>query len=773
VTSGTINRTLGAGICAGALVLATLPWLAPDAALRAAGAQTLDLGGAGSGPTLSDPNGAVDLASSLEKEAEELARNAAAMTGEAKARALAVARVRTIAAYLLRGGATKPWSESAPVAAGARLALLVGRVDALADRAIAGRNAIGDPLPTVDAQRALALLGAVAQCQSEPLRRAMIASQERQPAEIAAALGMMLAPLVDLARLLEARSDLDPWPILADGRASGFDRPTPGAGDLRRAIAALAASPIRDVLLRVLDGWSGRGTLAARELRMLGAVQGAIEWSEAIEAEGPAAVIPQPAIDAMRARLERHLGTLIGDPQDESAWVALESLDVSMAAAKAMLAMRGEPWLTAADRAALADACVALLASDAADSDVERARARTATRISEACVSAARLERSLAQHAPRDLKESLRKLDRDARFAVRALPAAFAALATSPAAASETGDLAALARIRALEVQRERIVFLQQVIDSIAAIRPGAGRGFAAVALRMARMLEDPLKQSDAERAFAAVEARSASAFPFPYEDDLKRRTPRAVTLSGGSPEEVIARAAEWRTAWCEAMGRGDLGGEAAKRLDCASRLCAAMRDLDQVVQPIDRATADRLAMWAPWPMRRSMVAPATQDLDARAALAARSFVNARDQESFARFERDLLALENAIPLVRLTAALERKLAPALRGDPDSVLAQLVPLLEAPSTHAYLATQWSSLLALQRAMLESEYARRTANAKYRDAIGAYMAETARGIEQAAFGGPRPVVLVPGFDGSATPDANREDAGRPGARRRDR
>jgi hypothetical protein len=70
-------------------------------------------------------------------------------------------------------------------------------------------------------------------------------------------------------------------------------------------------------------------------------------------------------------------------------------------------------------------------------------------------------------------------------------------------------------------------------------------------------------------------------------------------------------------------------------------------------------------------------------------------------------------------------------------------------------------------------MLESEYARRTANAKYRDAIGAYMAETARGIEQAAFGGPRPVVLVPGFDGSATPDANREDAGRPGARRRDR
>jgi hypothetical protein len=768
-----LDRTLGAGACAVALVLVMLPWTAPDAAMRAACAQTLDLGGAAAGPTLPDPNGAIDLASSLEKEVEELTRNAAAMVGEAKARALAVARVRAIAAYLLRGGATKPWNESAAVAAGARLALLVGRIDALADRAMTGRSSIGDPLPTIDARRALTLLDAIAQCQSEPLRRAMIASQERQPAEIAAALATMLAPIAELARLLEAPSDLDPWPVIADGSASGIDRATPSAAELQRDISALRASPIRDALLRGYEDWTGRGMLAARGMRMLGAVRSAVEWLAAIEADGAAAVIPQPAIDAMRGRLERHLSTLLADAQDEGAWAALESLDAAMAAVKAMLAMRGESWVTATDRLALEDACVALLASDAADAEAERARARASVRIGDACASATRLERSLTQHAPRDLKESLRKLDRDARFAVRALPAAFASLASSPEAAGDAGDLSALARVRALEVQRERIVFLQQVIDSVAAIRPGAARGFVTVAVRMARMLEDPLKQSDAERAFAAVEASSASAFPFPYEDDLKRRTPRAVTLSGGSPEQVIARAAEWRTAWCEAMGRGDLGGEAAKRLDCAARLCAAMRDLDQVVQPIDRATADRLAMWAPWPMRRSMVAPATQDLDARAALAARSFVSVRDQESFARFERDLLALENAIPLVRLTAALERKLAPALRGEPDSVLAQLVPLLEAPSTHSYLATQWSSLLALQRAMLESEYARRTADAKYRDAIGAYMAETARGIEHAAFGGPRPVVLVPGFDGSATPDANREDASRPGARRRDR
>jgi hypothetical protein len=191
------------------------------------------------------------------------------------------------------------------------------------------------------------------------------------------------------------------------------------------------------------------------------------------------------------------------------------------------------------------------------------------------------------------------------------------------------------------------------------------------------------------------------------------------------------------------------------------------------MVQPIDRATTDRLAMWAPWSMRRSMVAPATQDLDARAALAARSFSTARDAEALARFERDLLALENAIPLVRLAAALERRLAPALRGDPDSVLAQLVPLLEAPSTHAFLASQWPSLLALQRAMLESEYARRTADTRYRDAIGAFMADTARRIEGAAFGGPRPVVAVPGFDGTSAPDGPSEGQNRPGTRRRDR
>ena len=739
---------------------------------RRAAAQTLDLGGIGEGPLVPEANGAVDLARALEKEAEELGRNAAAMTGEAQARALAVARVRSIAAYLLRGGAQKPWDESAAAVAGARLALLVGRIDGLADRAMAGRDAQGSQLAMRDAQRAIVLLQAIANCPSEPMRRALIAPSARSAEEVTRALATMLAPLAELAGLVEGTRAADPWPVLIDARAVGAEqaRSVATASELRERIRMLAVGATRDRLQRSLDDWIARGVLAMRELRMLQSAVASIEWLDAEESEGAPLPMPAPAMRALRTRTEVALAALDADFNDADARAALESLQINLAASRSMLAMRSQPGLNEAARTALEDAVTALLSVNAADATAEQERARTALRIREACEVAERLEKSMAQDAPRDLRESARRLDRDARVAVRALPPAFAALTVDPAAATDPGNLSALERVRSLDADRMRLVLLQGVIDSVGAIKPGAGRAFAGVAVRMARMLEDPLKRSDAQAAFLAVEARYLGSFPLPYEDELKRRTPRAVELADGVPEQVVAKAGLWRAEWCEALGRGDLGGPAAVGLDRVSRLCAALRDLDQMVEPIDRAAADQLATWGPWALRRSMISPATQDLDARAALAVRSFITARDAETFARFERDLLALEQAIPLVRLTAALERRLLPVLGGDAATVSAHLEPLCAEPSANAFLADQWGRLLSLHRALLEAEFARRTANVQYRDQLGRYLADTAREIARAAFGGPRPVAVIPGFDGTAAVEDARPS---PSGRRRDR
>lgn len=286
----------------------------------------------------------------------------------------------------------------------------------------------------------------------------------------------------------------------------------------------------------------------------------------------------------------------------------------------------------------------------------------------------------------------------------------------------------------------------------------------------MAKLLLEPLKRAQGQAAFAALEAQFSAAFPFAYEDELKRRSPRAIELTGGAPERVIKRAASLRAAWCEAVATGDLGGSASRRMDNAARLCKALRDLDQLVEPINRSDGDKLATWGGWATRRAMIAPATQDLTALASLAARSFVASATTEGQATFERDLLALESAIPLVRLTAAIERKLAPLLRGDPETVAAQLAPLLVAPTANAYLADAWIRLLTMHRAMIEAEFARRTGDAKLRQSLDQYLALVALEIEQSAFGGSRLVGPVPGFDGSQP----RTDDSKPkGTRGRDR
>lgn len=715
-----------------------------------AAAQTLDLGGVPAGPAIGERSGAVDLAAAMEVEERELTTVAESLSGEARSGARARARVRAVAAYLLRTGSIKPWDESAAAVAGARLAQLAGRVDAVVELAVAGRGLRDRTISAAEAKRAVRLLDAIADCPSDGVRRAMVAPAERLPEELARALGSMLAPLAELAALVEGPQNDDPWPVLIDARASRPDRAasTPTTAEIRRAVEALpAAGPARARLVAALDA-----TASPSALRALTRATAAVAWLEELRAKGAPFAIPETAIDAACERIAGAAALLAADGiAGDDARAAIDALDATMPAAQAMLEMRAAPAAPEAARDALSDAAASLLAPAAGGAQGERERARAASRVTEACVAARRLEQSLAAEAPRDLKDSLRQLDRDARFAVRALPPALKEICADPSRSSEPGNLSALERVRSIDLDRARIVAMQSMIDGIGAVKPGAGRAFATQAKRMARLLTDPLKREQGQAAFATLEALHGAAFPFPYEDELKRRTPRAVELAGGEPEKVIERAAALRAAWCDAVGAGDLGGIASVRLEQASRLCRAMRDLDQVIEPIDRAAGDRLATWGPWATRRAMVAPATQDLNARANLASRSFIAANTADGVTAFERDLLALETAIPLVRLTAALERRLAPVLRGDPDTLGAQLAPLLAVPGGNAYLAHEWRRMLSLHRAMVESEFARRSGEPAMRTALAEYLARLARDIEQAAFGTPRVIAPIPGFD----------------------
>ena len=710
------------------------------------------------GPRLRAENASTDLATRLESESAELGSLAERSAGEGRSAAAAKARLRTIAAYLLRSGASRPWSESAPAVFGTRMSLLIGRADGLIDLAARGRGTRDRPLSQSDAARALRLLDALGSSSIDPLRRASIAKPELLAAETASALRTTLAPLGELTALLEPAQDLEPWPVLAAELTPPSDEvrpePLPSEDGLDVRIGKLPPGAARTALEEATAALRASGSIKPDDAVRLAGAAGAIAWLVDNGSGASPLRLSGAAVEGAVARIERMVRQLPAGEGGAAAAAALDSLAPCVAASTAILELKCMIDLPESARNDLADAVAALFAGESTDIVAERARARVAERIRESCERANRLESPEAASVPRDLKDAIRQLDRDARAAIRALPSAIKLAAADPVGASDPAALGGFERLRTLEQDRKRIANLQAIVDSVSSLQPSAGRAFAGIARRMARMLLDPLKRSDAQLAFAALEAQHGMAFPLPYEESLRRRTPRALELADRTPELVLARADRVRTEWCEAIGRGDFGGAPSVRLDEVARLFRALADLDLAIEPIDRAASDRLCMWGGWATRRSLAAPATQDLTARANLAARSFLAVRSPETQTMFERDLLALERAIPLVRLTASIERRVGPALRGDPDSLGAQLAPVVSAPGGGAYLAEEWSRLLALHRAMVESEFARRTGNGADQRALDGFMAELAAEIETRAFGPRRVVARVPGFDGTA-------------------
>jgi len=63
----------------------------------------------------------------------------------------------------------------------------------------------------------------------------------------------------------------------------------------------------------------------------------------------------------------------------------------------------------------------------------------------------------------------------------------------------------------------------------------------------------------------------------------------------------------------------------------------------------------------------------------------------------------------------------------------------LAPLVQAPAPDAFLADEWTTLASVDRALFESEYARRNGDVKLRNELAAYIAELCREVTARTFG----------------------------------
>lgn len=756
-------------------------------------AQTLDLDGVRAGPAIPAENAAVELARALDAEKGAIDLTAGRLAAEAKHGAEAKSRLRLLAILMLQQGAQRPWSESAPAVLGLRLANAMSRLDRLIDAATEGRRADdGKPIPAADLRAVHEAVRRLSHAPLEDVRNAL-SSDGAPPAELTRALSKVLAPLGTLVELVEGARIGDPWPVSTSTAQAGRSAPDSIAATPQRVADIAALSAMIEALPADAARASARAILAVATddpiaddelLRGLGAMCDALGWARSLRTATRVPPIDPVAIDAIERRtgamLERLAAAVTATPMAsdvrDAALAQADALAPSVEAARAMLAMRERDWATDTLQRSLAEACASLCAAELAGDAAERSRMRIAERIVEACRAAERLARLETVGAPRDLRDVARMLDRDARIAVQALPPAFAAMAGDPSRSADPAALSTLARVVTLEADRARLDQLQALIDRVGGVQPKAGRGFAGVARRLARMLLDPIKRAEAQVAFNAVESQAAAVLPFPFEEELLRETPRAAALTGGNARRVAEIAAAMRVAWAEELGRGAIGGPAAQTVSLAARYCAALRDVAQLSAPITREEGDRLATWGGWGARRALLAPAAVDLDARAVLASRSLVAMGpkgDPAGFATdFARDLGSIEQELPLVRLAARLERTLGTVLDADPDSVAAMIAPVVKAPRPDAALARDWGRLLTLNRVLLEAEFARRTGNLAYRAALAEYGAGLAGDIETSAFGAPPVVAAVPGFDGAAESEP-RDEPRRPADRPRSR
>ena len=763
------RRTMSGSLVACALALSPwiLPWISPwispgISTLRSAHAQTLALDGVPAGPEIPPECGASEAAAMLEAEAKALRVQAAQLAAEARDAAEAKARLRTLASYLLQAGAPLAWDRSAPVVLGMRVSMLVGRVDRLIDGASLGENPrTGNPLSPAQLRASVDAIRALSQIDFDEVRRAVAIDDASSRIRLVEALSKSLAPLVALVRAAEGLELPEPWPIVDDARESVLERVDApiSLDEIRAGARALPdGSAEHGAVVRAIDSIAGRAAQAqlSADLRILRDAIESLAWLRATLDARPPRPAPEPALEAAR---ERILGAveLLASADGSARPLAraqLAALDDCLEASRLLAEWRRDPGAATQDRRNFSTAIAALLAAELPAGVDERLRTRSAQRIVEACRIAGALEVATAGEAPRDLRDAVRQLDRKAKIAIDALPAAIEQLATDPGKGADPAIQSALERVRTLESDRRRVVALQTTIDLVAGVRPSASEGFARQARRMARMLTDDATRGDAQLAFASLERQCAGVFPLAYETALKERAERAQTLTGGNAAKVAEIAGRARAEWASALGRADFAGTDAQRLDAIARFCTVLADLDAIQSPVSRDRGDRLALWGGWASRRANLAPASKDLAALCVLASRSLVAARDDAGWSTFRRDLEALERSVPLVQLAARLESRVSPILRGDPATVAASLAPLVVAPAEESYLAREWTRLLAVDRALLELEFARRKSDQPRRAELESYLARLASDLQSSAFGATKPLGQVPGFDGKS-------------------
>ncbi|MBL9148914.1 MAG: hypothetical protein JNM94_09500 [Phycisphaerae bacterium] len=358
----------------------------------------------------------------------------------------------------------------------------------------------------------------------------------------------------------------------------------------------------------------------------------------------------------------------------------------------------------------------------------------------------------------RETKTLLRDFERAYRRAERTTYERLSALLTSADALSDP-ELVSLGRIqRDALLDIERVTASQRLVDAIGGVKPSAAPRVASHVRTVLRWLLEPARRGAALVTYEALEAQVGLFVPLPFEEELRRESDEAITLTGAQPRALIDAIDASRAAWADAWANGEGSGPAAKHMLELYRL---MRFMDAFASGISAPeTRDDIALltrWGAFHATRASMSPAMVDVAASLKLATASAIAGDDKTLAAELDR----LERHTPLIRLVGRLLDDARPWLEQRPDGATGVFAAIREPPSRSAWNLSQRDRLATLARFARELDQARRGRETESEAALLEYLASVSRSTLESLGEARSPIPPLPPLVEPATPPRKRD------------
>lgn len=249
-----------------------------------------------------------------------------------------------------------------------------------------------------------------------------------------------------------------------------------------------------------------------------------------------------------------------------------------------------------------------------------------------------------------------------------------------------------------------RIGAIKGWVDTIGAVRAQSRAAFESVSKGWATALRDPARGKAARDAMDMFATEAPLMVAGRFERMVRRGDPAAINACSGRSTELLQELDRRRSTWAGAWASGKANTEASQRMLQGSRI-AEVLEWTAALQSHEGAER-QLNAWGGFAAPADGWMPHPKAIAARCALALEAFLAGQDEAT----EADIANVESDLPLMVVVARLAETLEPWL-ATRNTLGARIAAIRDAPTIHAYLASDRAVLMQLARCLTEVTRAR--------------------------------------------------------------